>query len=64
MRYSQSLILGAIFVVVAEFCMASMGAPVKTLGQTMPSEMAVFARNLAGLLTLRKKPGNVEVGAL
>ena len=52
MRYTQSLVLGAIFVVVAEFCMATMGALVKTLGQTMPSEMAVFARNLAGLLVL------------
>ena len=52
MRYKQSLLLGAIFVVVAEFCMATMGALVKTLGETMPGEMAVFARNLAGLLVL------------
>ncbi len=32
--------------------MATMGALVKTLGQSMPGEMAVFARNLAGLLVL------------
>ena len=52
MQYTQSLLIGAIFVVVAEFCMASMGALVKVLGQTMPGEMAVFSRNLAGLLVL------------
>ena len=32
--------------------MASMGALVKLLGESMPNEMAVFARNLAGLLVL------------
>lgn len=52
MRYTQNLLLGAMLVVLAEFCMASMGAMVKLLGQTMPHEMAVFARNLAGLLVL------------
>lgn len=52
MRYSQNLLLGALLVVTAEFCMASMGAVVKLLGQSMPHEMAVFARNLAGLIAL------------
>ena len=41
--------------------MASMGALVKLLGQSMPHEMAVFARNLAGLFVLApllsKTPG-------
>lgn len=32
--------------------MASMGALIKLLGQSMPNEMVVFARNLAGLLVL------------
>ena len=61
MRYTQNLLLGAFLIVVAEFCMASMGALVKLLGQTMPHEMAVFARNLAGLVVLLpillKNPG-------
>ena len=52
MRYSQNLLLGALLVIVAEFCMATMGAMVKLLGQSMPHEMAVFARNLAGLIVL------------
>lgn len=52
MKYKQNLLLGALLVVLAELCMASMGALVKTLGQTTPHEMAVFARNLAGLLVL------------
>lgn len=52
MKYPQNLLLGAALVVLAEFCMASMGALVKQLGQTVPNEMAVFARNLAGLLVL------------
>ncbi len=52
MRYSQNLLLGAFLVIVAEFCMATMGAMVKLLGQSMPHEMAVFARNLAGLIVL------------
>lgn len=52
MKYQQNLLIGALLVVVAEFCMASMGALVKLLGETMPNEMAVFARNLAGLLVL------------
>lgn len=52
MKYQQNLLVGALLVVAAEFCMASMGALVKLLGETMPNEMAVFARNLAGLLVL------------
>ena len=52
MKYQQNLLVGALLVVTAEFCMASMGAMVKLLGETMPNEMAVFARNLAGLLVL------------
>ena len=52
MRYSQNLLLGALLVVTAELCMASMGAVVKFLGQSLPHEMTVFARNLAGLFVL------------
>jgi len=52
MRYSQNLLLGALLVVIAELCMASMGAVVKFLGQNLPHEMTVFARNLAGLFVL------------
>lgn len=52
MRYSQNLLLGALLVVIAELCMASMGAVVKFLGQSLPHEMTVFARNLAGLFVL------------
>ena len=52
MRYSQNLLLGAFLVVIAELCMASMGAVVKFLGQSLPHEMTVFARNLAGLIVL------------
>lgn len=52
MRYRQNLLLGAMFVVAAEFCMATMGALVKTLGMYLPGEMAVFARNLTGLIVL------------
>ncbi|MGD2119496.1 MAG: DMT family transporter [Chromatiales bacterium] len=52
MKYQQNLLLGAVFILLAEFCMATMGALVKVLGQALPYEMVVFSRNLMGLLFL------------
>lgn len=52
MHYRQNLLLGALLILIAELCMASMGAMVKHLGETLPNEMVVFVRNIAGLLTL------------
>jgi drug/metabolite transporter (DMT)-like permease len=49
MLYRQNLLLGALFILVAEFFFASMGAAVKTVTADLPSEMAVFMRNLFGL---------------
>jgi drug/metabolite transporter (DMT)-like permease len=50
MHYPQHLLRGAMLVLVAEFCMASMGALVKHLGAELPNELLVFGRNLLGLL--------------
>lgn len=44
--------LGAIFIVVSAFMFAAMGAAIKTLSDTLPSEMTVFFRNLFGLAAL------------
>ena len=52
MHYPQHLIKGALLVVIAELCMATMGALIKQLGESQPNELLVFARNLAGLLVL------------
>lgn len=49
MLYRQNLLLGALFILVAEFFFASMGAAVKTVAADLPSEMAVFMRNIFGL---------------
>ena len=49
MLYRQNLLLGALFILVAEFFFASMGAAVKTVTADLPSEMAVFMRNIFGL---------------
>jgi drug/metabolite transporter (DMT)-like permease len=49
MLYRQNLLLGALFILVAEFFFASMGAAVKTVTADLPSEMAVFMRNFFGL---------------
>jgi drug/metabolite transporter (DMT)-like permease len=52
MFYKQNLLLGAVFILLSEFMFASMGAIVKQLTQTLPSEMAVFMRNLFALALL------------
>lgn len=49
MLYRQNLLLGALFILIAEFFFASMGAAVKAVTADLPSEMAVFMRNLFGL---------------
>ena len=48
----RNLLLGALFIVVSEFLLASMSAAVKVLAETMPEAMLVFFRNLFGLLVL------------
>ena len=50
MRYPQHLLKGALLVLLAELCMASMGALIKHLGQSLPNEMLVFSRSFLGLL--------------
>lgn len=52
MVYKQSLVIGAVFILVSEFFLASMGAIIKTLSRDLPSETIVFFRNLFGLLVL------------
>ncbi|MCU7815359.1 MAG: hypothetical protein KZQ89_01985 [Candidatus Thiodiazotropha sp. (ex Lucinoma kastoroae)] len=52
MLYKQNLLLGALFILLSELMFASMGATVKFVTQTLPSEMAVFMRNLFGLALL------------
>ncbi|MFZ0488037.1 MAG: DMT family transporter [Arenicellales bacterium] len=52
MIYKQSLIVGAAFILVSEFVLASMGAVIKTLSHDLPNESIVFFRNLFGLLVL------------
>jgi drug/metabolite transporter (DMT)-like permease len=49
MLYRQNLLLGALFILLAEWFFASMGAAVKLVTVELPSEMAVFMRNLFGL---------------
>ncbi len=49
MLYRQNLLLGALFILLAEWFFASMGATVKLVTAELPSEMAVFMRNLFGL---------------
>lgn len=49
MLYRQNLLLGALFILTAELFFASMGAAVKLVTTELPSEMAVFMRNLFGL---------------
>lgn len=50
MRYPQHLLKGALLVILAELCMATMGALIKQLGVSLPNEVLVFSRNLLGLL--------------
>ncbi|MCG8036508.1 MAG: DMT family transporter [Candidatus Thiodiazotropha taylori] len=52
MFYKQNVLLGALFILLSEFMFASMGAVVKQLTQSLPSEMAVFMRNLFGVALL------------
>ena len=52
MLYRQNLLLGALFILLAEFFFASMGAAVKQVTTSLPSEMAVFMRNFFGLLLM------------
>jgi drug/metabolite transporter (DMT)-like permease len=52
MLYRQNLLLGAMFILFSELMFASMGASVKHVTQTLPSDMAVFMRNLFGLALL------------
>lgn len=52
MLYKQSLLAGAIFILVSEFLLVSMGAVIKTLARDMPNETIVFFRNLFGLAVL------------
>ncbi|MET0090514.1 MAG: DMT family transporter [Candidatus Thiodiazotropha sp.] len=52
MLYRQNVLLGAFFILASEFMFASMGAIVKQVTQSLPSEMAVFMRNLFALALL------------
>ncbi|MEJ2619613.1 MAG: DMT family transporter [Candidatus Thiodiazotropha sp.] len=52
MIYKQNILLGALLILLSELMFASMGAVVKQLTQSLPSEMAVFMRNLFGLALL------------
>jgi drug/metabolite transporter (DMT)-like permease len=52
MLYRQNFLLGALFILLAEWFFASMGAAVKMVSAELPSEMAVFMRNLFGLLLM------------
>jgi drug/metabolite transporter (DMT)-like permease len=52
MIYKQNILLGALFILLSELMFASMGAVVKQLTQSLPSEMAVFMRNVFGLALL------------
>lgn len=52
MLYKQNLLLGALLILLSELMFASMGASVKHVTQTLPSDMAVFMRNLFGLALL------------
>ncbi len=52
MLYKQNLPLGALLILLSELMFASMGATVKSVTAELPSEMAVFMRNLFGLMVL------------
>jgi drug/metabolite transporter (DMT)-like permease len=52
MLYRQNFLLGALFILLSELMFTSMGASVKYVTQTLPSDMAVFMRNLFGLALL------------
>ena len=50
MLYQQNIFLGALFILASELMFATMGASVKAVSVELPNEMAVFMRNLFGLL--------------
>ncbi|MEJ2425103.1 MAG: DMT family transporter [Candidatus Thiodiazotropha sp.] len=52
MLYRQNLLLGALFILASELLFTSMGAIVKHVTQSLPSEMAVFMRNIFSLALL------------
>jgi len=52
MLYPQNALLAGLFIVLAELMFASMGAAVKALGESQPTEMLVFFRNLLGAAVL------------
>lgn len=67
MLYRQNLLLGALFILLAELMFASMGAAVKLVTADLPSEMAVFMRNAIGLalmmpLVWSSAPGILKTG--
>jgi drug/metabolite transporter (DMT)-like permease len=67
MLYRQNLLLGALLILLSELMFASMGAAVKMVTLTLPSEMAVFMRNAVGLalmtpLVWRSPPGILKTG--
>lgn len=67
MLYRQNLLLGALFILLAELMFASMGAAVKMVTADLPSEMAVFMRNIIGLalmtpLVWNSGPGILKTG--
>lgn len=48
----QHLLLGAAFIVLGEFCFASMGVGIRLVSAELPNAMVVFGRNLVGLMLL------------
>ncbi len=48
----QSLLLGAGFIVLGEFCFASMGVGIRVVSAELPNAMIVFSRNLIGLMLI------------
>lgn len=52
MLYKQNFLLGALLIMLSELLFASMGATVKAVTSDLPSVIAVFMRNLFGLLVL------------
>ncbi|MEB3217705.1 MAG: DMT family transporter [Nostocales cyanobacterium 94392] len=52
MGYKQSIVRGAIFIIVAELVLTMNGAIIKLASDGLPNEMIVFFRNLFGLLSL------------
>ena len=64
MIYRQSIVVGAVFLVLGEFLLASMGATIKWVSSGLPTEMIVFFRNLFGLLALTPLIAKIGVHTL